>query len=116
MRPISSIWAASMSEGAPASRPSSTARTEPMVSVATSSATSASLSRTRDAAGSSKPVGEGVSPGGVRRFRCGVVGSMVHDTALAPNSSSIFMRASWALALVPARASLSNSNSPRSLS
>ena len=42
--------------------------------------------------------------------------SMVHDTALAPNSSSIFMRASWALALVPARASLSNSNSPRSLS
>ena len=36
--------------------------------------------------------------------------------ALAPNSSSIFMRASWALALVPARASLSNSNSPRSLS
>ena len=41
---------------------------------------------------------------------------LVHDTALAPNSSSIFMRASWALALVPARASLSNSNSPRSLS
>ena len=45
----------------PASRPSSTARTEPMVSVDTSSANSAMRSRTTAATDCSHPVAEGVS-------------------------------------------------------
>ena len=68
IRPISSIWAASIRDGA-APLPSRRAWTEPMTSVTTWSATPSMRSRTTEAMRCSQPVGEGVSSRRLRYLR-----------------------------------------------